>query len=80
MQAEPFGQVLPLNSEMRTKKNIYLEQLKRLVALGDQRITILNGRFEDLAFALPDLVAETARERHLDRMQQFRQAAGGDLA
>jgi hypothetical protein len=71
----PFSQVLPLTSEIRTKNNVYLDQLKKLVALGDQRITILNGRFEDLAFALPDLVAQTDRERHLDRMQQFRRQA-----
>lgn len=79
LETEPPNQIVPLTSEPRVKNNEYLERFKRLVTLGDQRVTILNGRFEDLAIALPDLVAQTERERHLDRMQQFRQQFLGGM-
>jgi hypothetical protein len=34
---------------------------------------LLHGRFEDLALALPDLVAETERERHAQRIRTLRE-------
>lgn len=46
--------------------------LLRLARAGDPRIILLNGRFEDLADALPDLVAETEREQHMRRVQTLR--------
>jgi hypothetical protein len=61
----------PVDAPIRNTASACFDQLKKLVLLGDQRITLLNGRFEDLAQALPDLVAQTERERHLDRMQLF---------
>ncbi len=59
-------------SSLRDRVSSYFERFKQLVRTGDQRITLLSGRFEDLAFAIPDLVAQTERERHLDRMQAAR--------
>jgi hypothetical protein len=53
-------------------KGPYFEQFQKLVSVGDRRITLLNGRFQDLASAIPDLVAQTERERHADRMQRLR--------
>jgi hypothetical protein len=69
--------VVPLNAGMRIQDNLHLDTLKKLVTIGDQRIVVLNGRFEDLAFAIPDLVAQTERERHLDRMQKMRDLGPG---
>jgi hypothetical protein len=74
LEGNPPPHVVPLSAEMRTVGNPYCGKLKDLVAIGDQRITILNGRFEDMTQALPDLVAQTERERHLDRMQKLREA------
>lgn len=73
--------VVPLTAAMRTVGNQYFDRLKTLVTIGDQRIVLLNGRFEDIAQALPDLVAQTDRERHLDRMQKLRDASaeGGSV-
>jgi hypothetical protein len=49
------------------------KKLVQLAAAGDERITLLHGRFEDLALALPDLVAETERERHAQRIRTLRE-------
>jgi hypothetical protein len=80
LEADPAPHVIPLNATMRTIGNPFFDKFKRLVAIGDQRITLLNGRFEDLAYALPDLVAQTERERHLDRMQKMREVPSGGFS
>jgi hypothetical protein len=68
--------VIAANAPMRAD-NPYFTRFKELVAAGDQRITLINGRFEDLAHALPDLVATTERERHTDRFHTVREADTG---
>lgn len=55
-------------------RNSFLAAFKRMVAGGDARIHLLNGRFQDLVFALPDLVGETDRERHMQRVRNLRDA------
>jgi hypothetical protein len=79
IEQEPAPHVIPLTAVMRTVGNPFFDKLKSLVTIGDQRITLMNGRFEDLAHALPDLVAQTERERHLDRMQKLREVPAGGL-
>lgn len=71
---ENASHIVPDDTGKRTLENQYLKRLKTLVELGDQRIVLMNGRFADLANALPDLVAQTERERHLDRMQRLQNA------
>ncbi|MBB3643876.1 hypothetical protein FHX14_000035 [Rhizobium sp. BK619] len=61
--------VLPRDHAMQGYANESFKKLKRLVDIGDERITILNGRFQDLALAVPDLVAQTERERHAERIK-----------
>jgi len=46
-------------------------KLQKLATMDDPRIAILNARFEDLAWALPDLVAQTERERQAERIRQL---------
>lgn len=53
--------------------NPFHQRLIRLAQTGDQRMVLLHGRFEDLAIALPDLVAETERERHAARVKALRE-------
>lgn len=53
-------------------KNTFLAAFKRMVAGGDARIHLVNGRFEDLVSALPDLIGETDRERHMQRVRTLR--------
>lgn len=60
--------VIAQDAAMRVA-NFYFSRLKELALLGDSRIILMNGRFEDLAVAIPDLVAQTERERHMQRMQ-----------
>lgn len=55
-------------------KNPFLAAFKRMVAGGDARIHLMNGRFQDLVSALPDLVGETDRERHMQRVRTLRDA------
>ncbi len=55
--------------------NAFIERIKSLATQGDQRVHLLNGRFEDLADALPDLIGETDRERHVERVKVLRDQA-----
>jgi len=60
-------------------QNRFLLNFKRLVDSGDARVHLLNGRFQDLTIALPDLVGETDRERHVLRMRSLRDAGNGTV-
>ena len=67
----------PVTVETDATKNEMHRKLIRLVQAGDERVMLLNGRFEDLVMALPDLVAETERERHAMRIKALREASSG---
>lgn len=53
--------------------NLMLEQIRLLAQSGDPRVHLLNGRFEDLADAMPDLIGQTDRERHAERIRSMRE-------
>lgn len=53
-------------------KNRFLRAFYKLAKGGDPRIHLMNGRFNDMAEALPDLVGETDRERHIARVRSLR--------
>lgn len=55
----------------------YQRRLARLVTQGDSRITMLNGRFEDLSDALPMISGKTDRQLLQDRLETLREASGG---
>lgn len=55
----------------------YQSKIARLVQQGDSRITMLNGRFEDLADALPMISGKTDRQLLQDRLEKLRE---GDSA
>ncbi|QYF86217.1 SIR2 family protein [Brevundimonas sp. PAMC22021] len=61
-----------LNADLKTQ-NKYLKAFYRLAEGGDPRVHLLNGRFSDMAKALPDLVGETDRERHIARVRALRE-------
>ena len=71
LDSEPAPEIVPAESPLATT-NPYFRQLRDLVTLRDRRITLLNGRFDDLSAAMPDLVAETDRERHMERLRKLR--------
>lgn len=50
----------------------YQKKIMKLVQQGDGRITVLNGRFEDLANALPTVSGDTDRQRLQDRLERIR--------
>lgn len=52
--------------------NGFLAKIMSLAERGDPRLHVINGRFEDLVDALPDLIGETDRERHADRVKVLR--------
>jgi hypothetical protein len=68
-----------LKVESDATKNEFHRKLIRLVQTGDERVMLLNSRFEDFALALPDLVAETERERHALRIKALRDATSGNF-
>jgi hypothetical protein len=58
--------------------NRFIAAFRSLADAGDARIHLMNGRFQDLTSALPDLVGEDDRERHVQRMRSLRDADGGN--
>lgn len=59
--------------------NAYHRRLKALVDEGDPRIALIKAPFEELVPEVPDLVAESDRERHAERfrrLKDFEEQAG----
>lgn len=50
----------------------YQKRILRLVQEGDGRVVVLNGRFSDLAAALPEISGETDRQRLEARLERIR--------
>ncbi|KQW82175.1 SIR2 family protein [Ensifer sp. Root127] len=50
----------------------YQHKIARLVVEGDPRVTVLNGRFEDLVDAIPAISGESDRQRLQMRLDQVR--------
>lgn len=57
-------------------QRLYQTKIARLVQQGDTRITMLNGRFEDLADALPMISGKTDRQLLQDRLEKLREGDG----
>ena len=62
------------NNNLRTCQ----QRILSLVKEGDSRITVLNGRFSDLALALPEIMGETDRQRLEARLERIRGQDHGD--
>ncbi|MER8905259.1 SIR2 family protein [Mesorhizobium sp. M0621] len=75
-ELETKAHILPADTLARPGASASFGTFKRLVDIGDQRLSLLNGRFDDLAQALPDLVAQTERERHMERLKILNNPAG----
>lgn len=58
--------------QQQPHSNRFLARISSLAAAGDPRIHLINGRFEDLVDAMPDLIGETDRERHVERVRVLR--------
>jgi hypothetical protein len=63
-------------SDNTAPDNEFLARLHALAIAGDARIHLANGRFSDLAAALPDPIGETDRERHANRIRALRDVTG----
>ncbi len=72
LEAHPAPDHL-LDSGLPTKK--HQNRIARLVTEGDPRVTLLNGRFEDLVDAIPAITGESDRQRLQMRLDQIRDAA-----
>jgi len=53
----------------------YQKKIMKLVQEGDPRITVLNGRFEDMVDAIPAITGETDRQRLEIRLDHIRGTA-----
>lgn len=62
--------------DAKPTENRFLKSFMALAAGGDARLHLINGRFEDMAVVLPDLMGETDRERHVQRIRSIREEAG----
>jgi len=72
---EPPPHIIAVANPAHT--NPFLTKIISLLERGDPRIHLMNGRFEDLADALPDLIGETDRERHVERVKALRSQEDG---
>lgn len=61
-----------VTSDTRADLKDYQLRILRLVQEGDSRMTVLNGRFADLAHAVPEIVGETDRQRLEARLERMR--------
>lgn len=52
----------------------YQKKIVKLVQQGDSRITVLNGRFEDLSHALPEISGKTDRQLLQERLSRLGEA------
>lgn len=52
----------------------YQKKIIKLVQQGDNRITVLNGRFEDLAQAIPEISGKTDRQLLQERLNRLGEA------
>lgn len=62
-----------IDLEMRSQRP-YQKKLIGLVQQGDARISLLNGRFEDLAQAVPEISGKTDRQLLQERLDRVRDA------
>jgi len=56
----------------------YQRRIVELVRQGDSRIIVLNGRFDDFASALPEIIGETDRHRLEARLERVREGTSND--
>lgn len=63
--------LLPATAQARPKASACFSRLKRLADIGDERVTLLNARFDDLAQAIPDLVAQNGARASCGANQGF---------
>ncbi len=53
-------------------EKLYHKKMEKLITEGDSRIAFISATFEGFVDVLPDLVAETDRERHAERFRKMR--------
>lgn len=59
-------------------KNLKHRKLANLISAGDSRISLISSTFENFVELLPDLAAETDRERHAERYRKMREFENGE--
>lgn len=59
------------SAEAVPAQNTYHQLLKGLIDSGDPRIALIQTTFEEIAKIIPDLVAQSDRERHAERMRKL---------
>jgi len=67
-----YGQETDDHELERDIEKLYHKRMAKLISEGDNRISFISATFEDFVEILPDLVAETDRERHAERFRKMR--------
>jgi hypothetical protein len=65
----------PVSAPGEAVTNPHLAKLVALAEAGDARISLINESFEGLLPHVPDLVAESDREKHVARLRNLGQTA-----
>ena len=65
-----------IDVELDYQRGDYQKKIIKLVRQGDSRITVLNGRFEDLAQAMPEISGKTDRQLLQERLSRLGEAEG----
>ena len=61
-----------------SENNEYLKAINQLIESGDARLALIEASFEELVPNMPDVVAMTDVERHLERVDATRRVRGGN--
>jgi len=64
--------VLKESKERNDKRKSEIQDIEKLIKLGDPRLSLLTAKFEELVPIIPDLVAQTEEEVHRQRFQMPR--------
>ncbi len=63
-------------SDGGAKSNNYLSAVRTLIDNGDARLALIAGKFEEIVPMVPDVIAETELERHVERVRNMGRANG----
>jgi len=72
MRSNVSCKLVVVDPSLESSSNPCVTELKSLIRGGDSRVTLISGTFEDFVPLLPDLIAPTEAERHVERVQVHR--------
>ncbi len=70
LRSNVYLKAIVVDPALQTSTKPAVQEMANLIELGDSRLALLAGTFEDLVGLIPDLVAATEEEQHRDRLRK----------